>query len=148
MPYITKRIGQYHNGSREKNPKTEETRQTAREKTGIMKTKNEIIAEWASQRKVEQILMNIIKRHTLSDYEEDLAQDIYLTLLKEPDEKIISLYEKNQSNYYISRLLSNNVNSRTSRYYYLYRRFRLNSEPIRYDDSEDDDDDTTEEYDT
>lgn len=112
------------------------------------RTKNDIIAEWADQRKVEQILMNIIKRHQLSDYEEDLAQDIYLTLLKEPDEKIISLCEKKQSNYYISRLLSNNVNSRTSRYYYLYRRFRLNSEPIRYDDSEDDDDDTTEEYDT
>lgn len=127
--------------------KTEETRQTAGEKAE-MKTKQEIIAEWASQRKVEQILMNIIKRHTLSDYEEDLAQDIYLTLLKEPDEKIISLYEKNQSNYYISRLLSNNVNSRTSRYYYLYRRFRLNSEPIRYDDDRDDDDDDTEEYDT
>lgn len=127
--------------------KTEETRQTAGEKAE-MKTKQEIIAEWASQKKVEQILMNIIKRHTLSDYEEDLAQDIYLTLLKEPDEKIISLYEKNQSNYYISRLLSNNVNSRTSRYYYLYRRFRLNSEPIRYDDDRDDDDDDTEEYDT
>ena len=127
--------------------KTEETRQTAGEKAE-MKTKQEIIAEWASQKKVEQILMNIIKRHTLSDYEEDLALDIYLTLLKEPDEKIISLYEKNQSNYYISRLLSNNVNSRTSRYYYLYRRFRLNSEPIRYDDDRDDDDDDTEEYDT
>lgn len=127
--------------------KTEETRQIAGEKTD-QKTKQEIIAEWAAQRKVEQILMNIIKRHTLSDYEEDLAQDIYLTLLKEPDEKIISLYEKNQSNYYISRLLSNNVNSRTSRYYYLYRRFRLNSEPIRYDDDRDDDDDDTEEYDT
>lgn len=127
--------------------KTEETRQTAGEKAE-MKTKQEIIAEWAAQRKVEQILMNIIKRHQLSDYEEDLAQDIYLTLLKEPDEKIISLYEKNQSNYYISRLLSNNVNSRTSRYYYLYRRFRLNSEPIRYDDDRDDDDDDTEEYDT
>ena len=115
---------------------------------GLMKTKQEIIAEWAAHKKVEQILMNIIKRHQLSDYEEDLAQDIYLTLLKEPDEKIISLYEKNQSNYYISRLLSNNVNSRTSRYYYLYRRFRLNSEPIRYDDDRDDDDDDTEEYDT
>lgn len=127
--------------------KTEETRQTAGEKAE-MKTKQEIIAEWAAQRKVEQILMNIIKRHQLSDYEEDLAQDIYLTLLKDPDEKIISLYEKNQSNYYISRLLSNNVNSRTSRYYYLYRRFRLNSEPIRYDDDRDDDDDDTEEYDT
>lgn len=127
--------------------KTEETRQTAGEKAE-MKTKQEIIAEWAAQRKVEQILMNIIKRHQLSDYEEDLAQDIYLTLLKEPDEKIISLYEKNQSNYYISRLLSNNVNSRTSRYYYLYRRFRLNSEPIRYVDDRDDDDDDTEEYDT
>lgn len=110
-------------------------------------TKNQIISEWASQRKVEQILMNIIKRHQLSDYEEDLAQDIYLTLLKEPDDKIINLYEKNQSNYYISRLLSNNVNSKTSRYYYLYRRFRLNSEPIRYDDKDDDDDDTTEGYD-
>lgn len=127
--------------------KTEETRQTAGEKAE-MKTKQEIIAEWAAQRKVEQILMNIIKRHQLSDYEEDLAQDIYLTLLKDPDEKIISLYEKNQSNYYISRLLSNNVNSRTSRYYYLYRRFRLNSEPIRYVDDRDDDDDDTEEYDT
>lgn len=109
-------------------------------------TKNQIISEWAAQRKVEQILMNIIKRHQLSDYEEDLAQDIYLTLLKEPDEKIINLYEKNQSNYYISRLLSNNVNSKTSRYYYLYRRFRLSSEPIRYDDK-DDDDDTNEDYD-
>lgn len=87
-------------------------------------TANDIVAEWAAQGKVEEILTNILGRKP-ADYEEDLVQDIYLNLLNTPEERVISLYESGQANYYITRVLLNNVNSVTSRYYYLYRRFRL-----------------------
>lgn len=101
-------------------------------------TKNDIVAEWAGIGKVEEILANILGRKP-ADYEEDLIQDIYLTLLNMPEERIVSLYENNQANYYITRLLLNNVNSVTSRYYYLYRRFRLWGKELKTTDDPRDD---------
>lgn len=58
----------------------------------------------------------------------DLVQDVLVELLDQ--EKIVSLYQKNQLKFYIMRIVRNNLQSSTSRFYYRYRRFSLlNSGP-------------------
>ena len=60
----------------------------------------------------------------------DLCQDILQELLDQ--EKIVGLYQRNQLKYYIMRIVRNNLQSSTSRFYYRYRRFSLlNSGPER-----------------
>lgn len=53
----------------------------------------------------------------------DLVQDILLELLDQT--KIVDLYKKNQLKFYIMRVVRNNIQSATSRFYYRYRRFSL-----------------------
>lgn len=49
---------------------------------------------------------------------QDLAQDLYLELL----EKDLTAFETELDlQYYILRMISNNLNSKTSRYYYKYK---------------------------
>lgn len=48
----------------------------------------------------------------------DLENDIYLSLLE--DEKIVGIYEQGHANYYIARIVINNICSSSSRYYRNY----------------------------
>ena len=58
----------------------------------------------------------------------DLVQDILLELLDLPEDKLRGMYERNQLKYFIMRVVRNNMQSKTSRFYYRYRRFSfLNS---------------------
>lgn len=77
--------------------------------------KHDIINEIAVSKVVEEIIFNIT--HT---YIDDLTQDIYLSLLEKDDDLIIQLYEDEQLNYYITRMILNNIRSTTSPYYYTY----------------------------
>lgn len=79
------------------------------------KNKSDIINEIANNKVVEDIIFNIT--HT---YIDDLAQDTYLTLLEKEDNLITQLYKDNQLNYYITRIILNNIRSTTSPYYYTY----------------------------
>ena len=84
-------------------------------------TKEEIIKWVADNRMIETIISNVGKGtypHT-----DDLAQDLYLELLEKPEEKLLPLYEKNQMNFYITRMVMNNLLSHNSRYYYNYIRW-------------------------
>lgn len=89
-------------------------------------TKSEIINQLAIERKVEEIINNITKQGEVKDGEEDLAQDIYLSLLEKDDRLIEQLYEDNQLIYFITRMLINNLRSKTSPYYYKYKRYENN----------------------
>ena len=53
----------------------------------------------------------------------DLTQDILLELLDQT--KIVDLYKKGQLRYYVMRIVRNNIQSNTSRFFYRYRRFSL-----------------------
>ena len=57
-----------------------------------------------------------------SEYD-DLVQDILIEMLNQT--KIVDLYEKNQLRYYVMRIVRNNLQSCTSRFFYRYRRFSL-----------------------
>lgn len=92
--------------------------------------KNEIIDELAKGHVVEDIIANISKGSD-DDTLKDLAQMIYVWLLESDDDKIESMYEKKQLNYYITRMAINNLHSKNSRYYYMFKK------PEMHDDIKD-----------
>lgn len=82
-------------------------------------TSKDIIEKIAKEKLVEEICNNIAKD---DDFVQDLCQDIYIELLAKPPEKIEELYKKKQLKYFIIRMVSNNFNSKTSRFYYKYKK--------------------------
>ena len=62
-----------------------------------------------------------------SEYD-DLVQDLLVEFLNQG--KIVDLYKRGQLKFFIMRIVRNNINSNTSRFFYRYRRFSLrNSGP-------------------
>lgn len=84
-------------------------------------TRDRIMAEIAEAKLVEELVNNCTIGMKLSDLT-DLCQDIYLSLLEKDAELIETLYAKRQLKFFISRMILNNVKSRTSPYYKNYRR--------------------------
>lgn len=90
-----------------------------------MKDKYKIIEELANKQLVEEILGNISGK-TNEDREdvEDLIQETYLSLLSKDEELIQDLYKTNAFNFYIQKMLWNNMYSSNSPYYYKYKNYR------------------------
>lgn len=84
---------------------------------------NKIITQLANDKVVEGIVKNVAKDSTDEDLK-DLCQDVYLTLMEKDEEWLTGIYERQQINYFITRIVMNNINSRTSRFYYGYRRWK------------------------
>ena len=82
------------------------------------RTKNEIVELIAKQKRIEDIILNI--KGEISSNEQDLAQDLYLSLLDKEEEKIIQLYEKGELRWFVTRMVVNNLKSVNSRFYYNY----------------------------
>ena len=54
---------------------------------------------------------------------QDLEQDIYVYLLEnKTNEELEEMYNKKELNFYLTRIVMNNINSKTSRYYYIYKK--------------------------
>ena len=92
-------------------------------------TKQEIINEIASNHVAEDIIMNV-SRNSDTDSLHDLAQDIYIDLLSKSDEKIISMYEDGTLQFFIVRMITNNMFSSNSPYYRVYRDFSHRSDDL------------------
>lgn len=86
--------------------------------------KQNIINKIAQDRMVETIVANVAKDTTDEDLT-DLCQDIYLALMEKDEETIEDLYTKKQLNYYVTRMVINNIDSSTSRYFYNYKKNKL-----------------------
>lgn len=95
-----------------------------------MKTKKEIVNDLANNKFIENILF---KNRLVSPYVEDLAQDLYISLLDKDEQFIIDLYNKKQLEFYIRRMITNNIFSKTSQYYMKYQKFRKKSDELKYD---------------
>lgn len=81
----------------------------------------EVINEIAKQRIVESIVHRVTSSGTTAQDPsslDDLIQDIYLSLLE--DDKVVDIYEQGHINFYIARIVTNNVCSSSSRYYRNY----------------------------
>ena len=85
-------------------------------------TKNEVVEIIAKERIVETIVSNIAKSADCDDTLKDLSQEIYLDLLSKDEEKIVSLYETNQIRFFVVRMVTNNLFSKNSPYYQVFRK--------------------------
>lgn len=91
--------------------------------------KQSVICNIYKNNTLRTIISNIAKDTTDDDLQ-DLEQDIYLELLTKDEETIDDLFLKGQLNYYITRMVINNINSKTSRYYYRYKKNKMKNVPL------------------
>ena len=85
-------------------------------------TKEGVVEYIARSKLIQECILIVTGGVWRSEYD-DLTQDILIELLSQ--EKIVDLYEKDQLRYYVVRVVRNNLQSCTSRFYYKYRRFSL-----------------------
>ena len=88
-------------------------------------TKKEIIGKLAREGKVKEAINNIAKDSNDTDLF-DLEQDTYIQLLEKDDDIIEKLYEDGQLMWYVTRILLNNIHSKTSPFYYRYKKNKVN----------------------
>ena len=85
-------------------------------------TREEVVELIAREGWIEECIKTVSGGVWRSEYS-DLTQDILIEMLNQT--KIVDLYEKNQLRYYVMRIVRNNIQSNTSRFFYRYRRFSL-----------------------
>lgn len=92
-----------------------------------------IVEKLARNRVVEDMIKNM----NINDYPDDLAQEIYLILLEYDKEKIEEMYNKNQINFFISRIITNQAFSKNSPFYLNYKKWDFNKEELDFDNDAD-----------
>ena len=85
-------------------------------------TKEEVVELVAREGWIEECIKTVSGGVWRSEYS-DLTQDVLIELLNQT--KVVDLYKKGQLKFYIMRVVRNNIQSATSRFYYRYRRFSL-----------------------
>jgi hypothetical protein len=90
---------------------------------------NKLIEKIANEKIVEGIINNIAKDTSDEDLK-DLANDIYLELLEKNEDCLLAIYDRGQIQYYLTRIVLNNINSKTSRFYYIYKKNKSVTTPI------------------
>lgn len=74
----------------------------------------------ANERRVEGIIDNI---NNIVRNRDDLVQEIYMVLLNYDEEKLQYLYDNNQLNFFLVRIIKNQYFSSTSPFHKKYRRY-------------------------
>lgn len=98
-----------------------------------MLEKTTILNNLAREKIVEKMINNITKTH--DDDLDDLAQDLYIELF-EKDEKLLNkLYQSGEINDYIFKMARNNILSKTSPFYYKYKKNKKRE--VQFDDKKD-----------
>lgn len=87
-------------------------------------TKANIVETLAKKRVVEEMISNIAHQPLSADLE-DLSQMVYLILLEYDERKLQDLWDNDQMNFFIARIIINQYNSSNSPFHTLFRKFRL-----------------------
>lgn len=96
-----------------------------------MRTNSEIINEIANNGLVEEIIQGVsYSKFESKENIKDLTQDIYLQLLQMRTDKLNDLYTKNQLRFWIARIVVNSIHSKTSPYFYTYKKEQMQSVSI------------------
>lgn len=93
----------------------------------------EIAAILARERRVETMVQNIAHVHSLSQDLRDLCQMVYLLILTYDPDKIVDLWENDQINFFLARIIRTNLFSPRSPYAAQITRFRNRSNPLTID---------------
>lgn len=84
-----------------------------------------------------RVVEDMIKNMNINDYPDDLAQEIYLILLEYDKDKIEDIYNKNQINFFISRIITNQAFSKNSPFYLNYKKWDFNKEELDFENDAD-----------
>lgn len=83
-------------------------------------TNNQLIEQLNKDQTIETIAHNL---RVDTEYFDDLVQEIYLIVLEYNNAKLNEIYEKGQIKFWLSRVMMNTWNSRTSRFFKVYKKF-------------------------
>ena len=86
-------------------------------------TKAEIIEALARERRVETMVESIAHQPLSADLK-DLSQMVYMVLLEYDESKLQDLWEHNQMNFFLSRVIVNQYRSVNSPFYYTFRKYQ------------------------
>ena len=96
-----------------------------------MMTNAQIINEIANGGLVEEIIQGVsYSKFENTENLKDLTQDIYLQLLQMDNAKINELFFKKQLRFWVTRIITNNIHSKTSPYFYTYKKEQMQSVSI------------------
>ena len=93
-------------------------------------TPTEIVAVLGREKRVEAMVQNIAHARTLSADLRDLCQMVYLLLMTYDPDKIVDLWENEQINFFLARVIRTNLTSPRSPYNAQITRFRQRSNPL------------------
>lgn len=85
-------------------------------------TKSDIVRLIAESGIVENLIASMkASRNEDRDNLKDLSQDIYMDLLEKPEELLVQLWNSGEYKFYLTRMITNNIFSKTSPYDRKYR---------------------------
>lgn len=85
-----------------------------------MITNNEIVEALSQDQVIETMAHNL---RVDSEYFDDLVQEIYMIILTYDNGKLNDIWSKGQIKFWVSRVMMNTWNSRTSRFFKTYKKF-------------------------
>lgn len=88
--------------------------------------KQTIIETLAKERRVEALVENIA-HHSLTADLKDLCQMVYLILLEYDESKLRDLWENDQMNFFLARIIINQYRSSNSPFHSIYRKYQERS---------------------
>ena len=88
--------------------------------------KETIIEALAKDRRVEALVENIA-HHSLTADLKDLCQMVYLILLEYDESKLQDLWENDQINFFIARIILNQYRSSNSPFHAIFRKYQERS---------------------
>ena len=91
-----------------------------------MTSKAEIIETLAKDKRVEAMVENIAHHELTADLK-DLCQMVYMVLLEYEESKLQDLWENNEMDFFIARVIINQYRSYNSPYHYQIRKFKERS---------------------
>ena len=91
--------------------------------------KETIIETLAKERRVEALVENIA-HHSLTADLKDLCQMVYLILLEYDESKLQDLWENDQINFFLARIILNQYRSSNSPFHAIFRKYQERSVPI------------------
>ena len=91
-----------------------------------MTDKKTIIETLAKDRRVEALVENIA-HHALTADLKDLCQMVYLILLEYDESKLQDLWENDQINFFIARIILNQYRSSNSPFHAIFRKYQERS---------------------
>lgn len=94
-----------------------------------MTNKQTIVETLAREKRVEALVENIAHHQLTADLK-DLCQMVYLIILEYDETKLLDLWENDQINFFLARIIINQYRSANSPFHYLFRKFQERSVSI------------------